>query len=209
MQTVSTIFLIVFFAAFAGIIKPYIGNLTRWQFAVAALVSAMICGATAPVPTEVPDDTKVAKAEPPEGKIEQVEEEPTKQAKALPPSAPKPSPAPTRRKPSNDDESEASPERSTQHNIVIMSRDGVRSRLKDPDSAEFRNVGYYSGGPEGAAVCGEVNAKNSFGGFAGYERFVAMGPKTAFLESEVATGEFATVWNTLCVKAKTDEVQIP
>lgn len=108
-----------------------------------------------------------------------------------------------------EDGANEAPDRSTQHNIVIMSRDGVRARLRDPDSAEFRNVGYYSGGPEGAAVCGEVNAKNGFGGFTGFERFVAMGPETAFLESEVATSEFATVWDTLCVKAETDEVQIP
>ncbi|MEP0189758.1 MAG: hypothetical protein ABJP70_01220 [Erythrobacter sp.] len=108
------------------------------------------------------------------------------------------------------DEENSAPDRGTQMRIVTASQQGVRSRLKDPDSAEFRNVGYYSGGSEGAsAVCGEVNAKNSFGGFTGFERFVALGEDIAFLESDVEASEFATVWQGVCVKAETDEVQMP
>ena len=76
--------------------------------------------------------------------------------------------------------------------------------MRDPDSADFRNFGYYSGGKT-PAVCGEVNAKNAFGGFTGYERFVALGEELAYLETDVANGEFAEVWRTLCVKADSDE----
>lgn len=39
----------------------------------------------------------------------------------------------------------------------------VKSLLKDPDSAQFRKV---------KNTCGEVNAKNSFGGYTGYKRFL-------------------------------------
>lgn len=99
-------------------------------------------------------------------------------------------------------------DRSAQHSVVVLSRDGVRARLKDPDSAEFRNVGYYSGGP-GMAVCGEVNAKNSFGGYSGFERFVALGEDTAFLESDTSASEFQDAWNQLCIKSPADEVQLP
>ncbi|WPZ03081.1 zinc ribbon domain-containing protein [Blastomonas marina] len=98
--------------------------------------------------------------------------------------------------------------REAQRNLVIMSRDGIRKRLKDPDSAQFRDVGYYSGG-RAAAVCGYVNAKNAFGGFSGYERFVALGD-AAFFESDVNDGKFGVeVWDQICVKADTDEPNIP
>nr|WP_298931167.1 zinc ribbon domain-containing protein [uncultured Erythrobacter sp.] len=110
----------------------------------------------------------------------------------------------------SEEDEDTPPDQATQMRIVVASQDGVRSRLKDPESADFRNVGYYSGGSEGAsAVCGEVNAKNSFGGFTGFERFVALGEDIAFLESDVEASEFAKVWKSVCVKADTDEVQIP
>ena len=43
---------------------------------------------------------------------------------------------------------------------------GVRSFLKDPDSAQFRELREVSGG-----VCGEYNAKNAMGGYVGYRPF--------------------------------------
>ena len=45
-------------------------------------------------------------------------------------------------------------------------KEAVRQTLKDSNSAEFTNVRVYEG-----LVCGEVNAKNSFGGDAGKQRF--------------------------------------
>ncbi len=43
-----------------------------------------------------------------------------------------------------------------------LGKDTVRSKLKDPESAEFRNVRFYSGGPA-PTTCGEINANNGFG----------------------------------------------
>lgn len=53
-------------------------------------------------------------------------------------------------------------------NIMI---EGIKSDLKDPDSAKFRNVfiSMYKGKP---TLCGELNAKNSFGAYTGYKRFL-------------------------------------
>jgi hypothetical protein len=44
--------------------------------------------------------------------------------------------------------------------------------LKDPESAKFRNLRFvkYNGR---TLVCGELNAKNSFGGYVGFESFIA------------------------------------
>lgn len=82
-------------------------------------------------------------------------------------------------------------------------KDTVRSKLKDPDSAEFRNVQFYSGGPS-PSTCGEVNAKNSFGGFSGYERFIAVGSTMSVLESEMKPNEMDKLWASVCIKAASD-----
>lgn len=45
----------------------------------------------------------------------------------------------------------------------------VIARLKDPDSAQFRNLRIG----KGDIVCGEVNARNSYGGMTGFQPFFA------------------------------------
>jgi hypothetical protein len=42
--------------------------------------------------------------------------------------------------------------------------------LKDPESARFKNVQVAA---DGQVLCGEVNAKNAFGGYVGFKPFVA------------------------------------
>ncbi|MDH5731075.1 MAG: hypothetical protein OEZ58_18995 [Gammaproteobacteria bacterium] len=76
-------------------------------------------------------------------------------------------------------------------------KDAAKSKLKDPSSAKFRNV-YYHKGTEGVPVtCGEVNSKNSFGGYGGYQRFVSAGkPELTFLQEQV--DDFSNVWNRFC-----------
>ncbi|AXW48540.1 hypothetical protein CJO91_13065 [Ralstonia solanacearum] len=49
----------------------------------------------------------------------------------------------------------------------------VLARLKDPDSAEFRDTHRGADTGTGVPLCGEVNAKNGFGGYVGYKRFIA------------------------------------
>lgn len=44
----------------------------------------------------------------------------------------------------------------------------VKSLLKDPDSAKFREVSVIASN----VVCGEVNAKNGMGGYGGYTPFM-------------------------------------
>ena len=43
--------------------------------------------------------------------------------------------------------------------------EAVKTKLKDPDSAEFRNVYFHRGSEDIPMTCGEVNSKNSFGGY--------------------------------------------
>ncbi len=88
---------------------------------------------------------------------------------------------------------------------ILTGKDTVKAKLKDPESADFRNVRFFSGGGIPVA-CGEVNAKNGFGGYNGFERFIATGPEGAFLESEVSDG-IGKVWNRFCVAAPTDRAR--
>ena len=80
---------------------------------------------------------------------------------------------------------------------ILRTQDGVKQRLKDPSSAEFRNSRFvdFEGVP---IVCGEVNAKNSFGGYGGFQHFIASGTKLAFLEQDMEPSEFGTAWNKMC-----------
>ena len=47
-------------------------------------------------------------------------------------------------------------------------REAVKERLKDPESAQFRKFRKVSDGE----ICGEVNAKNSYGGYTGFSAFI-------------------------------------
>lgn len=59
--------------------------------------------------------------------------------------------------------------------IINELRKPVLERLNDPDSAQFRNEWLLFGWSEwtvkGNILCGEVNAKNQMGGYAGYVKF--------------------------------------
>ena len=81
---------------------------------------------------------------------------------------------------------------------IEKSKDTIRTKLKDPSSARFKGV-FFSNASGSPVACGEVNSKNSLGGYAGYQYFIAAGNSNlAFLENEVA--DFATVWNKMCRK---------
>ena len=54
--------------------------------------------------------------------------------------------------------------------ITRAKQEATRSFL-DPESAKFRNL-YVTKDKSGLSLCGEINGKNSFGGYAGYRRFI-------------------------------------
>lgn len=95
--------------------------------------------------------------------------------------------------------STAADERTKEAVWTERGKDAVRAKLKDPDSAQFRSV-FFRRGPDGVPVaCGEVNSKNSFGGYGGFQKFISAGKaELTFLEEEMADGEFAPAWNRFC-----------
>lgn len=71
----------------------------------------------------------------------------------------------------------------------------MKERLKDPESVQWRDV-YVSRFAE-AAVCGQVNARNSFGGYTGFKQFIVVsGLNLAFLEGEV--DGWSKIWIEYC-----------
>lgn len=79
---------------------------------------------------------------------------------------------------------------------ILECQDAVKDRLKDANSAKFKNVFYSkSGGVH--MTCGEVNSKNSFGGYSGNVRFISAGkPEMTFFENEVS--DFQNLWDKFC-----------
>lgn len=47
----------------------------------------------------------------------------------------------------------------------------ILENLRDPESARFRSI-YQRSSTQIHNVCGQVNAKNGFGGYVGYRRFI-------------------------------------
>lgn len=68
----------------------------------------------------------------------------------------------------------------------------VRTTLKDGDSAKFRNQN---------KLCGEVNAKNSFGAYTGFTKYIVTDEKIFFEEEyqdELGRRAFNDMWNASC-----------
>lgn len=86
-----------------------------------------------------------------------------------------------------------------QQNDLWMQKaqESVREQLKDAGSAEFRNVAIrdYKGAP---FVCGEVNAKNGFGGYSGYQQFIFAGSMGTLLSEHMKPGEMTKAWSEFC-----------
>ena len=73
-------------------------------------------------------------------------------------------------------------------------RNYVLASLKDPGSAEFRNQ---------YGICGEVNAKNSFGGYTGFKRFIASSEHLVIQEGSLPSSDFQEVWQEICTRSPT------
>ncbi len=67
----------------------------------------------------------------------------------------------------------------TDAQIISESESRIRDELKDPLGAQVRTIRIVSY-KESHVVCGEINGKNSYGAFTGFQKFAA-NPFTAAL----------------------------
>lgn len=73
-----------------------------------------------------------------------------------------------------------------------ISKEYVAGLLRDPKSAEFRNQ---------KGNCGEVNSKNAFGAYTGFQRYIAGSRELVVMErdSGMPASEFAKLWDEFCL----------
>lgn len=91
-----------------------------------------------------------------------------------------------------------------QYAWVEKGKDAVRERLKDPESAQFKDTFFHHNKAYSPVACGQVNSKNSHGGYVGFQRFVSAGkPEFTFLENDMKNiAEFNKTWTSLCQEHK-------
>ena len=118
---------------------------------------------------------------------------------AVVPSAQEAKAPPPPEKPLSATEKKAQQEKWFGAETIVVAQRAVRASLKDPDSAQFKDVYFFRGKDNIPMTCGQVNSKNSFGGFSGFQHFVSGGSsELTFLENEVK--DFYKAWNRYCTK---------
>lgn len=97
--------------------------------------------------------------------------------------------------------------------IRAAARQAVTDKLRDPSSAQFRNVRRIEHSNGSTMFCGEVNGRNAFGGMSGFQRFEAgvgtTGNATAMIDDgeELNAAYFQGAWNQFCGRIAGTPVQ--
>ena len=73
---------------------------------------------------------------------------------------------------------------------IAKTQELAKKSLKDPESAQFRDVKIQNYG-DLKIICGEINAKNSYGGYVGFKRF--MGSPTGGVSMEDLSGKYPEI----------------
>jgi hypothetical protein len=79
---------------------------------------------------------------------------------------------------------------------VTVAHEQVKYVLKDPESARFRSEFIGKDG----AVCGFVNSKNSYGGYSGFQRYIATQDQVVIDSDEREAWKMDSRWHDLCSK---------
>jgi hypothetical protein len=73
---------------------------------------------------------------------------------------------------------------------ISRAKDSVREQLRDPESAQFKDVSISHTG----AICGQVNARNGYGGMSGFKFFFADKDGYVARLQEDAEGADSSFW---------------
>jgi len=94
------------------------------------------------------------------------------------------------------------------NNFVRRAKAALTENFKDPRSAQFRSL--FISGDKLPALCGEVNAKNSYGAYVGFRKFYATGKSSLNAVEPGADGAggdryvFDSMWPSMCGERKAD-----
>lgn len=82
----------------------------------------------------------------------------------------------------------------TEKDAIEQAKAAITRELKDPESARFRDITVrnFQGGK---VICGEMNAKNSYGGYVGFKRFMASHRKSVIEEIDQRHPDVAVAAN--------------
>jgi hypothetical protein len=83
---------------------------------------------------------------------------------------------------------------------VEAAQTAIRNKLKDPSSAQFRNDRLMLTETGALSVCGEVNAKNSYGGYNGFVPYYSAGTVAALGAKNDST--FSIIYPAICAKPR-------
>lgn len=78
--------------------------------------------------------------------------------------------------------------------LTTLGEKYVKEKILEPNQAQFRNQFIGKGG----APCGEVNAKDAFGGYIGFQRYISVARELTMLAQDVSPAEFDAQWQQLC-----------
>lgn len=92
-------------------------------------------------------------------------------------------------------------------NHILELKENAANKLKDPEMAQFRKLFLSNeNGQEGKVfnLCGEINGRNSYGGFVGFRRFISSGiGELVMIDDEKETSILKLMWPESCnIKVK-------
>ncbi|HJU99315.1 MAG TPA: hypothetical protein VJ752_02055 [Burkholderiaceae bacterium] len=90
--------------------------------------------------------------------------------------------------------SEAQRQQESAATMTSLGEKYVKEKILEPSSAQFRNQFIGKKG----APCGEVNAKDAFGAYIGFQRYISVARDLTLLAQDVAPAEFEASWAQLC-----------
>lgn len=86
----------------------------------------------------------------------------------------------------------------SEYQRTAKAKELVQTRLKNPDSAKFKDLHLDTFSNGGIIVCGEVDSKSENGRYTGYRKFYSTGVTARFKEDEPKS--FDDVYTMICSK---------
>jgi hypothetical protein len=88
---------------------------------------------------------------------------------------------------------------------VSFVQTAIANSLKDPDAAKFRGMEAFRLANGDHVICGEVNGKNSFGAYVGFETFFVRFDPVTYAAKKVYTGTTASIG---CAQARAGTINV-
>jgi len=76
--------------------------------------------------------------------------------------------------------------------FTLEAMDNIKNRMKDPSSTQFKNLREIKNTLNTPSLCGEVNSKNSYGGYVGFKPFSYSNRELTILDPTARSYEWYT-----------------